>query len=267
MSAATRRAWLVAACGAAAIGAAFHLAAQEAGQGPSLEERLERAKAERLVGGAAGRLFATPDPVRPAPRSSARVAAAPTPKPVVPKFPFTYAGNVREADGSLAHYVHKGDDILPVREGIVLDGAWKIEALVEDRMEVAYLPAGERVSIQLSSLMRDPPPVQAAAAAPAQRSSPRHDVAVTPRTVSGPGLASRISQTPLSSASPSLVAGAAPAFLASQSAPAASPPPPQPSSGGPGTASAAVPTGRLGVGTPSSGSMPVGPAPTGKLGI
>src|ERR1051325_2832923 len=73
----------------------------------------------------------------PAPKPAPKPAAAAPARPVIPAFPYTYAGTLRKgSEASEAFLLRGGKELVPVRAGTVLDGAWRVEALTGDRIEV-----------------------------------------------------------------------------------------------------------------------------------
>ena len=119
---------------------------------------------KRSLGRARGELFgAPPPPPQPV------VAAAPAPAPVVavaPPLPYRFAGRVRKGAED-EFLVSKGDLLIPVKAGDVLDGTYRVVAAKADGIELVYLPLGtsERVAVS-SALDVDPPLAVAAPARP-----------------------------------------------------------------------------------------------------
>jgi hypothetical protein len=117
---------------------------------------------KRGLGRTRGELFGAPPPPPPPP-----VVAAP-PAPVVavaPPLPYRFAGRVRK--GSEDEFlVTKGDLIIPVRAGDVLDGTYRVVAVKADGIELVYLPLGSSERIAVSSVL-DAAPAPPAIAAPA----------------------------------------------------------------------------------------------------
>lgn len=119
---------------------------------------------KRGLGKARGELFGAPPPPPPP------VVAA-TPAPVVavaPPLPYRFAGRVRKG-AEEEFLVSKGDLIIPVRAGDVLDGTYRVVAAKADGIELVYLPLGTSERIAVSSVldMDPPPPAIAAPALPA----------------------------------------------------------------------------------------------------
>ena len=119
---------------------------------------------KRGLGKARGELFGAP----PAPPPPKPVVAA-TPAPVVavaPPLPYRFAGRVRKGTEE-EFLVSKGELIIPVRPGDVLDGTYRVVAAKADGIDLVYLPLNtpERVAVS-SALDVNPPPAIAAPALP-----------------------------------------------------------------------------------------------------
>lgn len=229
--------------------------------------------------------------------------APPPAKPAAPPFPYKYAGRIKEESGATRIYLTRGPDMLLVNVGDLLDGVFRVETLSDERIDIVYVPGGDRMSFELASLTGAPAPPSAAPIPPRQVSPTSAVPGFTPQAAAGPvppatvagapfiGGGAAPAAAPASSASSSAttapkvvaavgstVAASAPASVASN-APAASTSP-----GATATAPQTVPsiTG-LGVGgvsigvlgapisgppigfTPTSNSMIILPAPSGTL--
>ncbi|MDP9109696.1 MAG: hypothetical protein M3N23_11605, partial [Pseudomonadota bacterium] len=96
-----------------------------------------------LIGGArAGKsdaLFASqnwePPPPPPAPPSK----PSPAPPPAPPALPFTFLGKQLQ-DGVWQVFLARGDDTFIVHEHSVIDGAYRIDAIVPPQLSLTYLP-------------------------------------------------------------------------------------------------------------------------------
>ena len=116
----------------------------------------------RSLGKARGELFGAP----PSPPPPKPVVAAPPPAPVVavaPPLPYRFAGRVRKS-AQEEFLVSKGDLIIPVRPGDVLDGTYRVVAAKADGIELVYLPLGTSERIAVSSALDVDPPRPAIAA-------------------------------------------------------------------------------------------------------
>jgi hypothetical protein len=175
-----------------------------------------------------------------------QVQAAPIPaKPVVPPFPFKYAGWLREGGGSAKIYLERGPTVFPIKVGDVLEG-FRIDAIYDERIDVTFLAAGQQSSIMFASLTGG---VDAATAFAGTAGVAGIQTSLQPAATQG------------SSAS-AVAAAAPPQAVAFPSGVARAPGP---------TAAAAPMTSRsaglipqaisAAQNAPSSGSMPTGPAP------
>jgi len=222
-------------------------------------------------------LFAAPPP--PAPRKK-ETAPSITPKPATPPFPYKYGGWVA-VGATRVHYLQRGNDVIAISKGDVLDGVWRIDAVSEDRFEVSFVPDGERLSMLFASLTREPAAqggVSASAGGAPEDAPPQRTLAASRSAPSTVPLAVGRADASLAAAP----AQSGPRMGVAGAARSAATPLPN-ASAGPASQSV-VPTGKLGVEAPRSGSMPTGPtqpgtstqlgpgsmptspAPTGKLG-
>lgn len=202
---------------------------------------------------ARGELFGGAKPKR-APAKAAKAAPAAAPPPVTPPFPYKYAGRYDAGSGEHV-FLQKGNELVEINPGKMLDGVWRVDALKADGIDVSFVPGGQQLSMTFASLTSDPSQdrlaaspgvspgraVQPAAAPATSPDARRAQLAARTETVTFGGMGLRGFAAPIA-------ASTAPQ---SQSAPA-----------GPGN-SAPPPSGRLGTEAPTSGSMPTGGAPTG----
>ena len=126
------------------------------------------------------KLFSTP----PARKPARVVAAPPPPPPAAPPLPYRFAGIVRQGD-EVQILVARGERVMPVKEGDVLDGAYRVASATTEHVELVYVPLGTTQRIAVStSLDAKPPPVQVRAsvgASPGPAAAP----AVTSRAEAG----------------------------------------------------------------------------------
>jgi hypothetical protein len=124
-------------------------------------------------------LFGSPPP----PKTSAVVAApGPPPAPVAPTNPYKFAGRLVR-DGRAEFFLSKGDSVLSVQQGEMIEGGYRVEAIGEEQITLMYLPLGKKETIPVYSSL---PPAAAGAQArpaPAQAASPAKLVPVPPRPV------------------------------------------------------------------------------------
>ncbi len=115
--------------------------AERPGAGSVVSIAALRRRAE-LVGPAGGEhhaLFGSMSIVPPLPSAApadARIPPLP-PAPPVPNMPFTYLGK-EEAEGQWEVYLARGDDTLIVHEHMVIDGAYRVDAITPPTMKLVY---------------------------------------------------------------------------------------------------------------------------------
>jgi hypothetical protein len=197
-------------------------------------------------------LFAGAQPVRPREKPQAPVVVE---KPVAPPFPYKFGGRLVTGNGAPLLFLQKGTELVAIKKGEILDGVWRVESLTDDRIEVSFVPLGERLALTFASLTTETSAqgdrYADAPAAGRAFSNTRSEVAAAP---------TRAESRPVP-ASPSGGFGRSPVPSRASLAPV---PPATPSaSAGPGSSVQALPGGKLGLEAPTTGSMPTGPAPTG----
>ena len=271
---------MIAALAVAATAAAVHFSGRTGGESlnvdgatPATPDAAEPKSASfaELIGAsrrglpdeARGDLFGGLTPrSEPAPQKTTPAIA---PKPAAPPFPYKYGGWVAVGGTLRVHYLQKGNEVIAINKGDVLDGVWRVDAVGEDRIEVSFVPGGQQLSMLLASLTGEATAVGGASALHHIPSSAAAQPAMStePLLIGAVGLPAAMAP-----AQPSPRLGVASAVtsarIQNQSAAA-----------GPGSSST-VPTGKLGVDAPGSGSMPtgaaqagasmpIGPAPSGSM--
>ncbi len=89
-------------------------------------------------------------PPPPPPKPVVVVAAPPAP-PVAPPLPFTFVGLVEKGTPKPQAFLSKGDELLVVSLGDVLDnGAYRVEAVSASQIAFIHLPTSTRQVINLS---------------------------------------------------------------------------------------------------------------------
>jgi hypothetical protein len=218
---------------------------------------------------AQGKLFGGAKPKR-APAKAAKATPAAAQPPVTPPFPYKYAGRYDAGRGEHV-FLQKGDELIEIKPGKMLDGVWRVDALHGDRIDVSFVPGAQQLSMTFASLTSDPSQDRLAASpgvSPGRAVQP--DAA--PATSPNPRRAQLAARTEtMTFGAMGLPASAGRAQTDARrgfAAPITASTAPQSASAGPGN-SAPVPAGRLGTDAPASGSMPTGgaPTPTGKLGL
>jgi len=66
----------------------------------------------------------------------------PPPKPVAPPLPFAFSGVME--DGQRTLFLRRGDSLVVAREGELLDGTYRVEAIGAEQATFTYLPLTER---------------------------------------------------------------------------------------------------------------------------
>jgi hypothetical protein len=147
-------------------------AAQSRAEGTAPERGLASLPARRPIGELRGELFAVP----PSPTPRARVAAPePPPKPVAPAMPYRVAGTVVH-DGVSKVVLMKGDAVVTVEAGEMLEGGYRVESIDRNEIVMLYVPLGLRERLPVIStigvdvepetpLARAPSPLAQAASA------------------------------------------------------------------------------------------------------
>jgi hypothetical protein len=135
--------------------------------------RLSGLPERETIGARGGELFASRSwaPPRESRPKVEPVAAAPAPPPP-PPLPYRIAGRV--AYGEEAHVVlARGESVLTVREGDVLDGGYRVESIAADRVTLRYTPLDLRHELAIAAtLPLAAPAAQLAASPPAAASRP-----------------------------------------------------------------------------------------------
>ncbi|MBL0726172.1 hypothetical protein [Piscinibacter sp. HJYY11] len=72
----------------------------------------------------------------------------PPPKPTAPQFPYPYMGGLSE-DGVRTAFFMKGERVLPVKAGDVVDAAYRIDEMNDQQMTLTYLPLNETMTVAL----------------------------------------------------------------------------------------------------------------------
>jgi hypothetical protein len=86
---------------------------------------------------------------------ASKPVAAPAPAaPVAPPLPFRFAGQFYRDSGAEV-YLGRGEEIFPVKEGDMLDGEYKVEAVTASEVRFLHVPSGTSQVMQFSAL-REP---------------------------------------------------------------------------------------------------------------
>lgn len=82
----------------------------------------------------------------PAPKVTA--PPPPPPKPAAPPFPYPYMGGLSD-DGVRTSFFMKGERVLPVKAGDVVDAAYRVDDMNDKQMTLTYLPLNETMTVAL----------------------------------------------------------------------------------------------------------------------
>ncbi|CAJ0744840.1 hypothetical protein R16034_04867 [Ralstonia edaphis] len=77
--------------------------------------------------------------------------APPPPPPQPPPFPFRYFGVMSDESGKPAHFLAKGDALVPVKPGASLGDGYRVESMNDKTLVVFYEPIPSKTVIQLGS--------------------------------------------------------------------------------------------------------------------
>jgi hypothetical protein len=84
--------------------------------------------------------------------------------PAQPPMPYRFVGHLTR-DGTKQHFLMKGDVLVPVNEGEILEGTYRVEAIAADEITLLYVPLGLQSRLALVSPV-DNPAFAARASAP-----------------------------------------------------------------------------------------------------
>jgi hypothetical protein len=97
-------------------------------------------------------VFASQDWNPPAPKASAETAPPPPPPPpTAPPLPFTYLGKAA-AEGSWEVYLARGDKTYVVRNNMVIDGMYRVDAIAPPNLTLTYLPLNQVQQLNIGVL-------------------------------------------------------------------------------------------------------------------
>lgn len=186
-----------------------------------------------------------------------------------PPFPYRYAGQFRIEDGGWRVYLLKGNDLVLIKVGDVLEGSFKVTAIGTEEFEVVHLPSAKTLVLQYASLGTGSTLAQGESAPLPTNTSVTGSS--TPGSLAGRAAAAGAGDA--GSANQGAALFGAPGFAGSPPAPLA----PSSSSSSGSVRSGPVPSGQLGSSVPGAGaprlgvtpsgpsSMPMSPAPAGVM--
>lgn len=82
------------------------------------------------------------------PPPKATAPPPPPPKPVAPPFPYAYMGGLSD-DGVRTSFFMKGERVLPVKAGDVVDASYRVDEMTDKQMTLTYLPLNETMTVAL----------------------------------------------------------------------------------------------------------------------
>ena len=134
---------------------------------PSDESRFAALPERESIGRQKGELFGSrswaPPPAPPKPAAKAVAEPPPPPPPAPPPMPYRVAGQVVH-DGSAQVVLAKGDRVITVREGQVLEDGYRVESIRADGVMLVYIPleARQYVPAATALALAEPPKPKAA---------------------------------------------------------------------------------------------------------
>ena len=73
------------------------------------------------------------------------------PKPVAPPLPYTYLGQYRDADGTVAVYLRRDDKVIVTKPGSQLDEQYRLEAEISNGLIFTFTPLMEAQVIPIGN--------------------------------------------------------------------------------------------------------------------
>ena len=105
---------------------------------------------DEAMGGSAD-VFGRQDWTPPPPPAPAPVAPPPPPPPSAPPLPFTYLGKAA-ADGSWEVFLSRGDKTYVVRDKMIIDGTYRVDAIAPPNLTLTYLPLNQVQQLNIGVL-------------------------------------------------------------------------------------------------------------------
>jgi hypothetical protein len=90
-------------------------------------------------------------PPPPPPVAVQTPAPAVAEKPVAPPFPYQFFGRMIGVDGKTLTFLMRDGNLVPVRQGDIIDGNYRIDAASDSQLQVTYLPLNEQSTLTLQS--------------------------------------------------------------------------------------------------------------------
>ena len=63
--------------------------------------------------------------------------------PVAPPFPYLFFGRMVDIHGKRLTYLSRDDHVFPIKDGEIVDGAYRVDAIGEREISLTYLPLNE----------------------------------------------------------------------------------------------------------------------------
>jgi hypothetical protein len=95
-----------------------------------------------------GRSWVPPPPPAPV------APPAPPPEPMAPALPFTYVGMMESDEAKPIVYLARGERLLAVSEGDLVDQEYRIQSLTNNEVVLVYVPLGQTQTIRIGSERR-----------------------------------------------------------------------------------------------------------------
>lgn len=136
------------------------------GEGKAEQGRLAALPERESIGRQKGELFGSRSwapPPAPPKAPQAPVVEAPPPAPTPPPMPYRVAGQVVH-DGVAQVVLAKGDRVITVREGQLLEDGYRVDSIRADGVTLVYIPLDARQHIPAATALAlaQPPPAKAA---------------------------------------------------------------------------------------------------------
>jgi hypothetical protein len=113
-----------------------------------LSQRLREANAGETANAFESKSWYVPPPPPPPPPPGPVRPPPPPPAPVAPPLPFTYLGRYDDSVKAVIYLV-RGDRVLLVHEGDVIEGTYRVEGIVGTTLSLTYLPLKIRQSLDI----------------------------------------------------------------------------------------------------------------------
>ena len=83
----------------------------------------------------------------PPPPPQKPVPPPPPPPPTAPPLPYTFLGSYTGTDGKLIIFLTRGDRVLSVSPGEILEGTYRVEGVTAGQLSLTYLPLNIKQSM------------------------------------------------------------------------------------------------------------------------